>query len=282
MLYYREKESNKKHYLRIFIISLLILVSALVPSATNISSNIVMTIISPVSQAASFISSESQNLIDNIFGSKANRERVLQLEEEVSKLKEDNRKLQIVVNNSQVLENNSLLKEKTDLTGAKVVAMDENDSFKNFIINVGSNQGIHEGDIVVTGFKSNNNQVIEALVGKVDEVFINTSRVVSIIDDKFNITFEHKKTGNLGVINSRFNGLLEGYLLDKDTEISVGDEILTSGLGLVYNQGIYIGKVEEVTDSEDQLTRNIRLRSPVDFNKIYDVFIIKNSGEVNE
>ena len=66
MLYYRKKESNKKHYLKIIILVGIIILSQLLPVANTVSSNIALTILKPINQFTSFVATETQLLIDNV------------------------------------------------------------------------------------------------------------------------------------------------------------------------------------------------------------------------
>lgn len=102
------------------------------------------------------------------------------------------------------------------------------------------------------------------------------------MDDKFNLTFMHENTNKFGVINSRYSDYLEGYMLDKTTEIKKDDLVLTSGIGGVYQNGILIGRVNEVTESKDELSKIVKIESPIDFKRIYNVFVISNEVDRNE
>ena len=70
-------------------------------------------------------------------------------------------------------------------------------------------------------------------------------------------------------------------MLDVDSEVEAKDVLLTSGLGGVYPEGIYIGTVSNVTMSQDALKKNITLNSPVDFSHLYRVLILKKTDQYN-
>ncbi|NLW53041.1 MAG: rod shape-determining protein MreC [Tissierellia bacterium] len=282
MLYYRKKESNKKHYLKIIILIGIIILSQVLPVANRVSSNIALTILKPVNQFTSFVTTETQLLIDNLFGSKPNRDKVEELTYENNELQNENNRLRMIINEDDILKSKASLEQNRDLIKASVIAIDNNKTFNNFIIDKGETSNVSVGDIIVGAYATSDKESPGALVGKVEEVYLNTSKVGSIMDDKFNLTFMHANTNGFGVINTRFSGLLEGYMLDKSVLIEKGDTVLTSGIGGVYNKGILIGTVEEVSESTDELTKLVKIKSPIDFNRIYDVFIMKNQGEANE
>ena len=282
MLYYRKKESNKKHYIKLIIIIGIIILSLVVPMANTISSNILLTILKPINKVASTISYEIQTVIDNAFGTKPNREMVKKLTIENEQLKSENDKLQLLVNDSELLKNEYEMMRDPAHKAAKVIALGSEKNFNNFIIDKGKGDGIKKGDIVVSAFVGPESSSMGALVGKVQEVYLNTSSVTSIMDAKFNLTFKHRDSNAFGVINSRFSGLLEGYMLDKKVDINKGDKVLTSGIGGVYQEGLLIGKVVDVSESPDELKELVKIESPIDFNRLYDVFVISGQGEINE
>lgn len=282
MLYYRKKESNKKHYIRILVLICIIISSRLVPKTNSITSNILFNILKPVNQITSFVTTEIQDMIDNIFGTKPNRDLVQKLQVENQNLRNEINKLKILVNEEEVLKKEYEISKTTNSLQAKVIALDDKSNFGKFIVNKGKNQGVKKDDIVVGAYLYENGSSQGALIGKVEEVFSSSSKVVSIMDDKFNLTFMHDKTNKFGVINSRYSGLLEGYMLDKSTEIKKDDLVLTSGIGGVYKSGILIGKVVEVTQSPDELSKMVKIESPIDFNRVYNVFIVSNEGYENE
>lgn len=282
MLYYRKKESNKKHYIKIVILIAIIISSRLVPKTNSITSNILFTILKPVNQLSSFITSEVQDLIDNIFGSKPNRDMVKKLQLENNELKNEVNKLRILVNEENILKKEYEISKKENYIRSKVIALDDKLNFNKFIIDKGSKHGVKKNDIIVGAYLLDDKKSKGALIGKVEEVYATTSKVISIMDDKFNLTFMHENTNKFGVINSRYSGYLEGYMLDKTTEIKKDDLVLTSGIGGVYQNGILIGRVNEVTESKDELSKIVKIESPIDFKRIYNVFVISNEVDRNE
>lgn len=282
MLYYRERESNRKHYFRIAALVALILVSAFVPGFRKATSNVVLTVMKPVNQVTSLVTNEFQDFIDSVFGTKPNRDLVKKLQTENNDLKNQMNKLQIIINEEEILKKESEISKDLNQTLAKVIALDDKSTFNKFIINKGSKDGLKKDDIVVGAYLYKDGNSQGALIGKLEEVHESTSKVVSIMDDKFNLTFMDKKSNKFGVINSRTSGFLEGYMLDKNTPISKDDVVVTSGIGGVYHKGILIGNVVDVTESTDELSKLVRIESPIDFKRIFNVFVIPNEGVANE
>ena len=77
----------------------------------------------------------------------------------------------------------------------------------------------------------------------------------------------------LGIIEGTGNGKITGYMLDNTVEISEGDRLITSGIGL-YPEGIELGRVTKSWyDSTKQLMM-LEVKPEVDFGSIDKVSVI--------
>ena len=283
MLYYKKRESKKKHVLTIVILIALIIFSSLNPKATTLSSNVASSILMPINKVFYSITTSFQSAVDSVFGSKANRERVEALEKENDQLNEELNKLKIIVADKKALENEyEFQKKNSNYINAKVISLEPSNLFDRFVIDKGSNSGIKKGDMVVQGYMDKDKKISKALVGRVEEVGLTTSKVVSIMDDKYNLSFKVVASNDFGIVNRRSEGALEGYLLNKDSKVAKGDDIVTSGIGEVYEPNIYIGRVREVFDATDRLNKEVVIDSPVDYTRLYSVFVIQNNEVVDE
>ncbi|MBO5248328.1 MAG: rod shape-determining protein MreC, partial [Clostridia bacterium] len=108
----------------------------------------------------------------------------------------------------------------------------------SFGINAGSAAGIEKGDIVVCE---------GGLVGKVTQVGLNWATVSTFIDPQISVGAMVLSTGDVGVtegtLELKANGTCLVRYLSKDSSISRGDQIYTSGLGGVYPKGLLLGTV---------------------------------------
>lgn len=148
---------------------------------------------------------------------------------------------------------------------ADVISKDSSNWFNTFTINAGRNDGITENSIVING---------DGLVGRTYETGDNWSKVVAIVDDSNSVSFKiMRDTRYIGIVSGNGNGGLSGYLLDPDSDVLVGDEIITSGLGM-FPEGIPIGTIEEVIKDENKLLKTINVKPYVYFKNIDRVLII--------
>ena len=137
------------------------------------------------------------------------------------------------------------------------------------MINVGSKDGIKEGMTVIAA---------EGLVGHIISVTDSTSKVQTIIDSS-------SSTSSL-ISTSRDSIVCKGILyndkqlkamyIPMDATVSQGDTIETSGLGGIYQKGIYIGTVEKVENTTDLTNRYAMVSVAVDFKKLETVLVITN------
>ena len=94
---------------------------------------------------------------------------------------------------------------------------------------------------------------------------------------KVSITIKVNGEDNFAILNGYDNKTNEFILrgIDKNANINVGDDVLTSGLGGVFPTGIYIGKVERIVNDKYDLSKTAYLKSNQDFNNIHYVTVLK-------
>lgn len=127
------------------------------------------------------------------------------------------------------------------LTAASVVGRDPGDIFHDFTINRGTLSGVEAGQAVITEM---------GIVGVVEEAYVTSSRVRSVLSVHTQIGATDKESGESGVITSdiRFaeNGRVRMSYLTQDTQVRVGAIITTSGTGGMFPTDLLIGRVESV------------------------------------
>lgn len=280
MLYYNKNKSKKNHIIRIIVIVAVILLSSLSPQASNITSNIVSLITSPIAKATTVITNGLRSAVDYTFGTKPNRDMVNQLTLENQELQKKVNDLQLIVNQSPYLKQAYDFTKLQESINAKVIMYDNDNLYSQFKIDKGTINGVEDGDIVVTSYTDESENIIGALIGKVTRADMYSSNVSSILDESYNISFVHADTGVNGIIDERSDDTLDGYLLSK-TDIEIGQKIYTGGIGGRYPRGIYIGKVKEINETADKLTQLVSVESPIEFDKLYQVNVLKSDQIVD-
>jgi rod shape-determining protein MreC len=115
----------------------------------------------------------------------------------------------------------------------------------------------------------------DGIVGKLRDVFPNTSQVLEIND----------QTSGAGVIlaSTRIRAILRGTVtgrvqignLTADSRIKPGEPVLTSGGDQVYPRGLAVGTVESIApDPDPQPYTAIRVKPAVDLDRVEEVLVI--------
>lgn len=200
------------------------------------------------------------------------------LKEENKNLKEKNSELETKVRELESLKaENETLQEYMNLTEkyseyeaipAYVINKDVSNFSSNLVINVGKKDGV-EPDMTVIADKG--------LVGHVISVTENTAKVQVIIDPASTVSCKISTTEESiickGTLNN--NQILRATFIPTGAELIVGDTIETSGVGGIYQRGVYIGKIKEIVTTKNSTDRYAVIEPAVDFSKVNSVLVIK-------
>lgn len=234
-------------------------------------------IVSITSRATGTVGQNIHNIINIPGALKENKE----LKEEVTFLRDENSKLHDIVSRSEYLKNEYeiIQNSRYEMVKAKVVgkAMEKEDLY---LLDKGGLSGIKVSDTVVVGIQSSENVAIEGLVGKVEKVGDNWSKISLINKDDIGISFINGRTQEGGLIDSGDENNLSGYTYDNNADVVAEDRLYTSGLGEVFRSNVYIGRISSVQNDEDNMRKNIEVNYGVNLNKLNNVLVI--TGEKYE
>ena len=217
------------------------------------------------------------NMVGDVKNSLRDKQDVLQENEEL--------KNQI---NSLTEQNNILIQDQTELTrlkelynldqeytdypkvAARIISKDPGNWYDTFMINKGTNDGIHVDNNVIAG---------KGLVGIVTEVGPSWATVRSIIDDSSNVSAMTVGTDDNCVVEGDLELIDEGklrftQLYDKEDKVTVGEQVVTSNISEKYVEGLFIGYVSDIQLDTNNLTKSGTIVTPVDFQHLKDVFVI--------
>lgn len=243
---------------------------------TNTGKNIIGTVTSPIQKVFYNIGRVFSNSYESILEIYKVREENIQLKERVYELTNENRILLDIVENQEYLKNEYEMRQMIDYDYVKsqIISRDPNNWFQKFTIDKGTNEGIKNDDIIVHAAELEEDLVVIGLVGKVIDVGNNWSKVITIADINSSISFRNIKNNSSGILKGQIDNTIKGYTFSKDDEIKVGDALVTSGLGEIYTQNLYIGKVISL-ERDDGLTINLQVEPVVDFQELHNVYVLK-------
>ena len=161
-----------------------------------------------------------------------------------------------------------------DLVSARVIGREAATWSSVIVLNRGTADGINNNMAVVTEM---------GLVGHVLEAGANTSKVQLILDPRSSVgtLVQRPESRVAGIVEGDINNPIMPKMVNipKNSDVIVGDVIVTSGFGGVYPKGIVVGRIKEMQNEESGLLKFGVIETTVDFQKLEDVVIITQSRE---
>ena len=181
---------------------------------------------------------------------KANLQRIDVLENEVSRLRSMRSQMQNNLKNIKI---------------AQITQKDVIPNKKSVQINVGSNYKTKVGQTVMG---------VNGLLGQVVEVSVYSSKVLLITDNDSNVPAKIARTGQQIIIKGRSqDNFLEVSFLPNDSEVEIGDLIITSGQANRFIPSLKIGRVVEVIRNEGERFSQVIIKPLEDADKISEVIL---------
>ena len=168
--------------------------------------------------------------------------------------------------------------EALDPVYAKVIARDPGRWFDTFSINRCSSNGISVGMAVCTG---------DGLVGRVYEVGLNYSKVITIVDPRSAVACLVSRTRHNGVMRGQISESSDSpdcyvYYLPNVSNIVPGDEVITSGTDSLYPKGLSVGEVTAVSLDSGSEGNYVVVRPYADFQHIEEVLVLREIIETDD
>ena len=169
------------------------------------------------------------------------------------------------------------MKENNLYTGelkfARVSFSDINNLNNKVYIDLGEEDNIKVNMIAVYG---------DYLVGKVSKVYDNYSEL-ELITNPNSIVSARTEDDVLGIArgSDEENGLLYFQPSVYEDNLTIDDEIFTSGVSDIYPEGIKIGKIEKVNDKENYAYKMIILKPGFENKDLKEVIVISRENKVN-
>ena len=118
----------------------------------------------------------------------------------------------------------------------------------------------------------------EGLVGHITEVGATWSKAVILTETASAVGGFVERSGVLGVVEGtyelRTEGLCQMVYIEPDSDIRVGDKVVSSGIGGVYPRGLVIGKITEIKMDEASRTLTATIEPTADLDSISKLMII--------
>lgn len=152
---------------------------------------------------------------------------------------------------------------------ATVVGRDSTDRFYSFTIDKGSLAGISKRDPVITS---------DGLVGIITEVGPTYSKVLTILDVAVEIGSYDIRTRDIGLVTGAIDLVVDDYckltMLPRESEVSPGDLIYTSGYGGLYPKDLAVGELVEIRTESSGMSLYAVVKPAADIANVKDVLVI--------
>ena len=150
---------------------------------------------------------------------------------------------------------------------ANIIGYDTSNFRRSILIDIGKKHGVSINDVVV--FET-------ALVGRISAIGISTSRVMLITDPASNVPSRFLKSRIQGIVQGESNALCTIKFIPRNTSVEEGEKVISSGIGGIFPQSLYIGDVVTVKEKSAQLFKEVALKPRIDVSKLEYVLVVKN------
>lgn len=223
--------------------------------------------LAPVGQAGEFVTRPVRSFgswIGDLTVSRAEldmlREQNAQLRERVAELEEarlENERLRELVGFVQARE--------LDAIGARVIGKPSTSWEGVITIDCGLADGVDVGMPVLAA---------NGLIGQVVESAEGSSRVRLISDQRSGVAAMLQATRAEGIARGSIEGDLTLDFVSRETTVTVGEVVLTSGMGGVFPKGLVIGEVADVQLEDADLFPRIRIRPSAGLSGLEEVVVL--------
>ncbi|MDN3442395.1 rod shape-determining protein MreC [Psychrobacter sp. APC 3279] len=147
--------------------------------------------------------------------------------------------------------------EQFDLNLAQVIGTDTNLLRQIVVLNKGEQDGVQVGQTVIDE---------DGVLGQIINVYPNTSRLLLITDEQQSVAITVKRTGQRAIVTGQGipSSLSLNYVF-KTSDVRVGDELVSSGLGGRIPAGYRVGRIAHVKDEQTDNFRTIEVTPAANF-----------------
>lgn len=177
--------------------------------------------------------------------------------------------LEYEVENTKLKELLNFKRETTiEVIPAKVTNMGLASNLLSMTIDVGSDMGVRKNDPVLTP---------SGVIGRISNVDKRSAIVQLISDPDFRIGVRFLPSGATGILRWRTNNICDVREVYKNSEIKVGDRVITSGLSDIFPADLPIGTVTSVMHDRSQFQKIVSVRIKDNLSSLIFVFVILNN-----
>lgn len=278
MLQFLEKHKKKLIAFLVGIVACIALVTSQSSLNASLFESAIGVVVTPFQDIISGVTSWTDSTISASQEKRNLKEENETLSIEIARLQQENRRLSLFQEENERLSallNIAQRYPQYDSFGTTITAKTPGMWYNTFTIDKGTGDEVSADMVLIAP---------EGIVGKVLESGLTYSKAQSILDSRSSVPAMSARTGDLGVVKGDYtlmnDGLCKMEYIDAESEIMVGDEIVTSHLSDVYPDGLLIGKVARLETDTNGLTKYAIIEPYVDFKHLDTLLVLhKTTGE---
>lgn len=278
MLQFWDKYKKKIIAVLIAVMGIIALVTSQSSLNASLFESAIGVVVTPFQDIISGVSSWAESTITSARDQSSQKEKMEAIQEELALLQQENRRLALYEEENKRLSALLNIAQKYpdyDSFGASISAKSPGAWYNTFTLDKGTRDGVSAEMVLIAP---------EGIVGKVLESGLTYSKSQSILDSRSSVPAMSARTGDLGVVKGDYtlmnDGLCKMEYIDAESEIMIGDEIVTSHLSEIYPTGLLIGKVIRLETDTNGLTKYAIIEPYVDFKHLDTLLVLnKTTGE---
>lgn len=197
------------------------------------------------------------------------------LTERIAEIESENVQFREALVTSGHLERVAAMRDEVEIPmlPAEIVGLDVTPWFRSVLIDRGSEHDVVPGNPVVTK---------EGVVGVVTGTSPHAAKTMLLLDRQSAVDALVQRSRARGIVRGDGRASLEFEFFVRESDVVVGDEVVTSGLGGIYPKGLRLGRVVEIGAATGQLTQIAVVRPAVDLGRLEQVFVMLRRGPTME
>ncbi len=239
----------------------------------NFVADAVGIIVSPFQGAFSWAVGNICDVVNFFGSSKWKSEEIERLNKEIAALENNLSELDAYKEQNDTLRNLLEIQKQNieyDPVCAEVIGREAENWSGLIKLNKGTLSGIAKKDVVISN---------DGLVGYVSEVGTNWCVVTTIVSPDSGISCVIPRTGEIVILDgevkdSGSNKCKLSYIA-ADSLIAQGEAVETSGEGGIYPQGFFVGRVDNIYNAKDGISKEADVKTAVDFRRLRDVLVFR-------
>lgn len=152
---------------------------------------------------------------------------------------------------------------------AELIGEDASSWFRTITINKGNIDGVQKGMVVVSA---------AGLVGHIINTSRDVSKVLLITDYNSSVDAICQESRARGIVQGKGGDLCDLNYVSRREDVTLGNRVITSGLGGRFPKGLLVGTVTKVEKKSYGVFQQVDVTPAVDFRKLEEVFVILGMG----